>query len=84
MRRNMPCANHTDEQQDTDNDKSHSNVQQNMSCANHTDEQQDTDNDKSHIGMSELCSRVIENEVDKRRIEQVHAHQTQQQRSRQN
>jgi hypothetical protein len=37
----------------------------------------------SHIGMSELCSRVIENEVDALRIERVCAHQTQQ-RSRQN
>ena len=36
------------------------------------------------IGMSELHSRVTENEVDMLRVEQVHEHQTQQQRARQN
>ena len=54
-----------------------------MSLANHTDEQQDTKNDNSRIDMSELCSRVIENEVNTLGIERVRAHQTQQ-RSRQN
>jgi hypothetical protein len=33
----------------------------------------------SHISMSELCSRVIENEVDMLKTERVCAHQTQQQ-----
>ena len=54
-----------------------------MSRVNRTDEQQVTENYNSRIGMSELCCRVIENEVDKLRIERVRAHQTQQ-RSRQN
>ena len=54
-----------------------------MSRANHTDEEQDTENDNSRIGMSELRSRVMENEVDMLGIERVCAHQTQQQ-SRQN
>ena len=55
-----------------------------MSHANSTDEYQGTENEKSRIGMSELCSRVIENEVDTPRIERVRANQTQQQRSREN
>jgi hypothetical protein len=38
-----------------------SNVRRAMSRANCTDEQQDTDNADSRIGMSELCSRMIEN-----------------------
>ena len=52
------------------------------SPANHTDEKQDRENDNSRIGISELCSRVIENEMDALRIERVRA-QTQE-RSRQN
>ena len=61
-----------------------SNLQRVMSHANCTDEQQVTENDNGRIGMSELCSRVIENEVDTLRIERVHARQSQQQQSRQN
>ena len=38
-----------------------SNLQRVMSHANCTDEQQVTENDNGRIGMSELCSRVIEN-----------------------
>ena len=48
------------------------NVRRAMWRANHTDEQKDTENDNSRIGMSEFCSRVIENEVDMLRIERVH------------
>ena len=40
-----------------------SNVRRAMRRANHIDEQQDTENDNSRIAMSELCSRVIENEA---------------------
>ena len=54
-----------------------------MSRPNLTDEQQGTQNDNSRIDLSELCSRLIENEVDTLRIERVRAHQTQQ-RSRPN
>ena len=38
-----------------------SNVRLAMSRANRTDEQQNTKKFNSRIGMSELCSRVIEN-----------------------
>ena len=61
-----------------------SNVRRAISRANRTDVEQDTENDNSRIGMSELCSRVIENEVDMLKIERVRVHQTQQQQSRHN
>ena len=46
-----------------------------ISRANRTDEHQVTENDNSRIGMSELCSRVIKNEVNSLGIELVCAHQ---------
>ena len=48
------------------------------SRANLTDEYRDIVNASSRIGMPELRSRVIGNEVDTLRIERVRAHQTHQ------
>ena len=44
-----------------------------MSRANRIDEQRDIEYDNSRIDMSELRSRVIENEVDTFRMERVRA-----------
>ena len=42
-------------------------------ATNYTDEQHVAENDNSRIGMSELCSRVTENEVDTLRMKRVRA-----------
>jgi hypothetical protein len=43
-----------------------------------------TSNENSRIGMSELRLRVTDNEADRLRMQRVRAHQSQQQRARQN
>lgn len=64
--------------------RSQSNVQRHTSRANRTDDQRERDNENNRIRMSELRSRVSENEVDMLRTLRVRAHQTHQQRARHN
>jgi hypothetical protein len=64
--------------------RSQSNVRRATSRGNHADEQRAADNENSRIGMSELRLRVTDNEADRLRMQRIRAHQSRQQRARQN